>query len=384
MRKKIVAVTMVMAMMFATACGKENSKDTSSAKGEEQSVEAPVVGQFCGVNLTYDPSDYLALPDYSEIKVTEYEPTEEEVDEQLSKNVSSWTHNEEVDKDTVESGDICLIDFVGSVDGVEFQGGAGNDYELEIGSNAFIPGFEDSLIGAKNKEKTTITVTFPEVYNPNPDLQGKEAQFEVNIKGIYKEVSYELNDASVAENTDYTTVEEYQTFIKDDLKRNALANSAWKKLFEQCVFNDVPDVAVQKYKKDLSEQMAQSLSVYGMTMESYLETYGKTQEEFDQEMEETAKNYVQQDILLLLVAMDNDINISDEDMNSWAEENYEAMGYDSAESLVNYIQTDNLKLYIISEKVLDILGERVVEVPVSNTATEENESEEDSEEETQS
>ena len=184
MRKKIVAVSMVLAMMLATACGKEDNKETTT--GGVVSEEAQIVGQFCGVDLTYDPAEYLTLPDYSQIEVTEYEPTDEEVQEQLQKKVSSWTHNEEVEKDTVEEGDICLIDYVGSIDGVEFEGGAGTDYMLGIGSNAFIPGFESSLIGAKNKETTTINVTFPEEYSNNPDMAGKEAQCVVTIKGIYE------------------------------------------------------------------------------------------------------------------------------------------------------------------------------------------------------
>ena len=369
MRKKIVAVSMVMAMMLATACGKENSKETTTEVAVSE--EAQIVGQFCGVDLTYDPSEYLTLPDYTQIEVTEYEPTEDEVETQLLKYVSSWTHNEEVEKDTVEDGDIVLIDYVGSVDGVEFEGGTASDYELEIGSNAFIDGFESSLIGAKNKEKTTITVTFPDEYSRNPDLQGKEAQFEVNIKGIYKEVSYDMDDASVAENTEYSTVDEYAAVIKEEMKRNYVANMAWQVLFEKCQFSEVPTVAVQGYKVSIKKQFEQNLLLYGMTMDSYLESYGYTQEEFDAEMEATATDYVKQDILLLCLAMDNNISISDEEMTTWGNENYASLGYGSAEELFAYMDTTNLKLYIISEKVLDIMEERAVIVPAEETTSEE-------------
>ena len=210
MRKKIIAATMLATMMIASACGKADNNTTTGVVSEE----AQVVGEFCGVSLTYDPSQYLALPDYSQIEVTEYEPTQEEIEERLASDVNSWTHNEEIEKDVVEEGDICKIDYVGSLDGVEFEGGAGTDYMLEIGSNVFIPGFESSLIGAKNKETVTINVTFPSEYSNNPDLAGKETQFVVTIKGIYKEVTYDLDDASVAENTDCSTVEEYTEVVK--------------------------------------------------------------------------------------------------------------------------------------------------------------------------
>ena len=382
MRKKIVAVSMVMALMLATACGKEDNKETTTEG--VVSEEAQIVGQFCGVDLTYDPAEYLTLPDYAQIEVTDYEPTEEEVQEQLQRYVSSWTHNEEVEKDTVEEGDICLIDYVGSIDGVEFAGGTGTDYMLGIGSNAFIPGFESSLIGAKNKETTTINVTFPEEYKNNPDMAGKDAQFVVTIKGIYKEVTYDLDDASVAENTEYSTVDEYTGVVNQEIKDNYIANSAWQTLYEKCEFKEPPAVAVQAYKEDLIFQFEQRLVMYGMTMDSYLESYGYTQEEFEAELETTAKNYVNQDILLLSVAMDNNIDISDEAMTTWANENYASLGYDSAEILLTYMDSTNLKLYIISEKVLDIMGERAVVIPAEQTTSEETTSEEASSEDTES
>ena len=101
-------------------------------------------------------------------------------------------------------------------------------------------------------------------------------------------------------------------------------------------------------------------------------------------METTAKNYVNQDILLLSVAMDNNIDISDEAMTTWANENYASLGYDSAEILLTYMDSTNLKLYIISEKVLDIMGERAVVIPAEQTTSEETTSEEASSEDTES
>ena len=361
---------MLAAMMVASACGKADNGTTAGVVSEE----AQIVGEFCGVSLTYDPSQYLTLPDYTKIEVTEYEPTQEEIEEKLASDVSSWTHEEEVEKDVVEEGDICKIDYVGSLDGVEFEGGAGTDYMLEIGSNVFIPGFESSLIGAKNKETTTINVTFPSEYPNNPDLAGKETQFVVTIKGIYKEVTYDLDDASIAENTDCSTVEEYTKVVRQELIDNYNANSAWRALYDKCEFKELPASEVQAYKNELVSQFEQSLAMYGLTMESYLSSYGYTTEEFDAEMELTAKNYIEQDILLLAIAMDNNISISDEAMVTWANENYDALGYGSTDMLLSYMDSKNLKLYIISEKVLDIMGERAVAVPATEDTTTETES----------
>ena len=180
-----------------------------------------------------------------------------------------------------------------------------------------------------------------------------------------------MNDASVAENTDYSTVDEYTAVVKQEIKDNYIANSAWQTLYEKCEFQEAPSAAVQTYKKDLISQFEQTLAMYGMTMESYLESYGYTQEELEAEMEATAKNYVEQDILLLSIAMDNNIDISDEAMTTWANENYASLGYGSAEVLLTYMDSTNLKLYIISEEVLDIMGERAVEVPAEETTSEE-------------
>ena len=155
------------------------------------------------------------------------------------------------------------------------------------------------------------------------------------------------------------------------MKRNYVANMAWQVLFEKCQFSEVPTVAVQAYKVSIKKQFEQNLLLYGMTMDSYLESYGYTQEEFDAEMEATATDYVKQDILLLCLAMDNNISISDEEMTTWGNENYASLGYGSAEELFAYMDTTNLKLYIISEKVLDIMEERAVIVPPEETTSEE-------------
>lgn len=124
----------------------------------------------------------------------------------------------------IEKGDFAIIDFAGTVDGEPFSGGEGKGYPLEVGSNSFIPGFEDQLVGLSKGESTDVEVTFPEDYFVK-DLAGKEAIFKVNIQDVKRKELPELNDEYVASKTDFKTVEELRANYKERMQKAAEANA---------------------------------------------------------------------------------------------------------------------------------------------------------------
>lgn len=124
----------------------------------------------------------------------------------------------------IEKGDFAIIDFAGTVDGEPFSGGEGKGYPLEVGSNSFIPGFEDQLVGLSKGDSTDVEVTFPEDYFVK-DLAGKEAIFKVNIQDVKRKELPELNDEYVASKTDFKTVEELRANYKERMQKAAEANA---------------------------------------------------------------------------------------------------------------------------------------------------------------
>ena len=211
---------------------------------EDHSAGLDSTGFISGIKA----SDKIELPDYRNIVVplSEIDYTDEEVDAAIEsyKNANKVLSTEEGLK--VADGDVVNIDYVGSIDGVEFEGGKGEGYDLTIGSGAFIEGFEEQLIGAENLSTFNIEVTFPTDY-ASADLAGMDATFNVTINGIY--VLPEFDDAYVAEHLSdkATTVEGYRQYIKDTNKASRLRSYVEKYLTDNTTVKDYD----KKYLKTL-------------------------------------------------------------------------------------------------------------------------------------
>ncbi|MDF2486627.1 MAG: trigger factor, partial [Herbinix sp.] len=160
--------------------------------------------------------DFIKLGQYKgiEVTVTKLEVTDANVDTAIQEDLTAHTTNEEItDRTDVQNGDIANIDYEGLKDGVAFEGGTATATDLTIGSNQFIPGFEEKLIGTKVGDKVEIELTFPEDYSNSPELAGQDVVFKVTVNAIKKEVVPELNLEYVQANTDYDTVDAYREGI---------------------------------------------------------------------------------------------------------------------------------------------------------------------------
>ena len=216
-------------------------------------------------------------------------------------------------------GDTVVMDFKGTVDGKEFDGGSAQNYELELGSGSFIPGFEDQLVGVKAGEHKDVKVTFPKQYTP--ELAGKDAVFGCDVHEVKEKKLPELNDEFAKDlNKGYETLEALKEGTKKDLqakKEQELRKEYLEKLYSQIakgskieIPQEMVDDQAQQMKKDMEQRMAQS----GLTFEQYLQFVGQKEEEFMAKMAEDAKKDITNYFILEEVGKKEDLAVSDADL----------------------------------------------------------------------
>ncbi len=274
--------------------------------------------------------DYVTLCDYKNIEVpsSEVNYTDEEFKDVIKQNLEA--HQVLEKEGTVKDGDKVNIDYVGKIDGVEFEGGnsGGNGYDLTIGSGQFIEGFESQLIGHKVGEKVLVNVTFPEDYN-NADVAGKPAQFDVDIHGIYVDPKYD-DDFVCAYYPDMgSTVEEYEKTLRQQYYDGQLEAYVNNYLTENSTVNKFP----RKYLKNVEETtkfsdvqsyqyMTQMYSQYGMDMGTFADYIGKTDEEYTADIIDRAQKFFKVDLVYQAV-VESEGNFTAEEEESIIRELYE-------------------------------------------------------------
>ncbi|WP_342525191.1 trigger factor [Chryseomicrobium sp. FSL W7-1435] len=265
----------------------------------------------------------VKLGEYKGLEVTPLEETvtEEEINEQLS-NHQARLAEMSVKEDAIAEGDTATIDFEGFVGEEAFEGGTGEDYDLEIGSNTFIPGFEEQLIGSKTGDSKDVVVTFPEEYHA-AELAGKEATFKVTVKEVKGKVLPELNDdfaKEVDENvegldalrtklTEQTTEEKKQTAaqsLRDELVEKAAANAEV----------DIPQAMIDSEVDRMLQEFGQRLSQQGMNLDLYYQFSGQDEEALRTQMKEDAENRVRVSLTLEAIAAAEGIEVTEEDINA--------------------------------------------------------------------
>ena len=287
--------------------------------------------------------------------------TDEEVDTYIETNILPSYPVEIVDGE-VQEGDTATINFVGSIDGVEFPGGSGTDYPLVIGSGAFIPGFEEQLIGGHYGETINVNVTFPEDYS-NEDLKGKDALFVCDINKIERpRTMAQIDDEFVEEITsgDYSTVDGLREFLKKGLQtmndseaKEGLADAILTKVLEtsevepsQEAIDWQKDIYIRTYDNALSR-------AYGMSLASMIQMYGQTYEEFRDGLTEGATDAAKRAAVIYAIAEKEGLKVTDEAIAAYAEE----FGYDNVEALTEATSESELELAVLSNLVTEFVAE---------------------------
>ena len=297
-----------------------------------------------------------------EIKKVEYNVSDEDVEHELGHMAEKNARLVSVEDRPVESGDITVIDFEGFVDGKAFDGGKAENHELTIGSNTFIPGFEDQIIGMKLEEEKEINVKFPEEYF-SANLAGKDAMFKVKLHEIKKKEMPEINDELAKDISEFDTIDELKKSIREKQEEQNKQRAKYETEDEviKAVCDeakvDIPNGMIELEIDRMAQDIETRLSYQGMKLEQYLKMMNKTMEDFRKENREQAENAVKSRLVLEAVEKDAKIEVTEEEISAKIKEMAENYGRKEEEvkdnpELVKYIG-DSLK----TEKTINFLVE---------------------------
>lgn len=320
-------------------------------------------------------NDYITINQYKELEVAQVEVTEvtdDDVESAIETNLASA--QTEVTDRAAEEGDTVDIDYVGSVDGVEFDGGSATGASLELGSGTYIgangdyEGFEDQIIGHTTGENFDITVQFPSDYS-STDLADKVAVFNITLNTIYE--TPELTDEWVQANSDESeTVEEYQEEVRqqqeesaEETQMSSLKSEVREALLEQIEVKEYPEDEVDEQYQEIVDYYTSYAEVYGMELEDFLSTYmGMTEEEFEEEAQSVAQDAVATKLAYELIAEKENLTPSDEEYEERTAEYAETYGYDDVDTFVEDYGEDVIQEAILQDVVEEYLVEHCVQV----------------------
>ncbi len=354
------------------AAGDGETEETDAEDGEEAIVPAE--------RPDYNALDYVTLGEYKGLTVVppSTETTEEEIDSEIRLNIQLADELETIEGGTVQDGDTVNIDYEGKKDGEAFDGGTAKGYDLEIGSNTFIDGFEDGLIGVDAGETVDLPLTFPENYF-SEDLAGQEVVFTVTVNEIRR--APELSDELVSRMTDgeYTDVASYREYIRSDLeatketdRMNEIKSDLLTQIANTSGITDYPQEMVDYGAANMKAYYQQQAEAYAMEFEDFLSSLlGMTEEEFDEQVEMAIKQNMQQELYLKAIAETEGIELTDEEYESGCETLAEDYYYDSVDEFVAAYGEDTIRVSLLQEKVLDFLVDNAViqEEPESESGT---------------
>ncbi len=252
-----------------------------------------------------------------EVEVTPADVTEEEIAAELKREQENNSRTIDVDDRAVADGDMVTLDFEGFVDGVAFEGGKGTDYPLTIGSNSFIPGFEEQLVGAEIGVEKEVNVTFPENYHAN-DLAGKAAVFKCTVKAIKVKELPELDDEFAKDVSEFDTLDAYKADIEKKLKerKEAVAKREREdKAVDAVIENaqmDIPEAMIQNQIQQLMQDFIRRMQAQGLSIDQYYQFTGLDNAKIQEQMRPQALKRIQSRLVLEKIAETENIQISDE------------------------------------------------------------------------
>jgi len=306
----------------------------------------------------------VKLGEYKGIEVDkiDYTVSDEDVDNDIKATQMKNARLITVDDRAVKNGDITVIDFEGSVDGVPFDGGKGEDYELEIGSGTFIPGFEDQLVGANTGDLVDVNVKFPEEYHAE-NLAGKDALFKVTVKEIKERELPELNDDFADEVSEFSTMDEFRADVRKKLEEAAknkaqveTENAVVEKAIENAEF-DIPDAMVEANVDTLVNDFAQRLSYQGLNMETYLKYTGMSMDAIRENFKPDAVKKISGSLVLTAIKNAEGIETGEEELELHLVDMAKKynMELDKLKELLGDKEKENIKQDLAIQKTITML-----------------------------
>lgn len=332
-------------------------------------------GKSASSNRLPDYSEYVTLGEYTGLGYTpmSVEITDEDVEEQLEDFLQQNSTEKEVTDRAAEVGDNINIDYVGTVDDVEFEGGntQGNGTDIVLGQSGYIDNFDDQLVGMKPGETKEVHVTFPDPYEKNMDLSGKAAVFKTTLNSIKETVVPELTDELVADKTECATIDEYKAQLREELETEAkeeAENNASDQLFsaaaKNATFSAYPENEIKTLINDTIAEIKQTASLYGIDYTTYIGVfYGcETEAEFETFLADSAREYMQERMVICEIAKKEKISVSDEEIKAYVEDLVKKYELDSTDTVYESYTEADIEYMILAEKVGALLKESAVEV----------------------
>ena len=318
---------------------------------------------------TVDPFKYVTLGDYEGLKIDAIDTTvsDDDIDANIQGLLSSRATLKAAGDRAAKLGDVVDIDYIGTENGVPFNGGTGNR-KLELGSGTFIAGFEDGVVGMKAGETKTLDLTFPEDYH-NQELAGKAVQFEVTVNAISENELPELTDDFVQDVSDEAeTVEEYREYVKRklteqkeasakaniqaDLMKTAVDNA-------KCDEDKLPEWLISQNSAEYRSSVEMFVGQMGMDLETYLSQSGTDVDTFYKQADEYGREIAKSQLVVKAIAQQKGLKVTDKEMEDYYAEYAADYGTD-VESVKNAISDSELKNYLLQQKVMDYIYSEAV------------------------
>ena len=312
----------------------------------------------------------VTLGKYMGVTVTKIDTSvsEDEVNEALEQQRNNNARTISVTDRPVAVGDTAVIDFEGFVDGVAFEGGKGENHPLEIGSHTFIDNFEDQLVGKNAGDEVEVNVTFPEQYQA-ADLAGKPATFKVKINEIKTKELPELDDEFAQDVSEFDTLAEYKESLKKNLEekkeneaKRTKEDEAVQKIIDKSKM-DIPEAMIDTQCETMIEEFAQRIAQSGLSMDQYLQFSGLTVDGLKEQVRPEALSRIQASLVLEQIAKDENIEVSDEDVNAEIEKMAASYGME-ADKLKEYMgdaEKDSMKKDLAINKAVELVMSNVKE-----------------------
>ena len=388
-KRKFLAILLALATTLSlVACGEDKKTDDTSKTTEQSSIEESSIESTETVDLSalhtadelesLDYSKILTLGEYKNIislEESDYDVTDEELQSEIDYYLDYYGEYTQITDTACKSGDTVNIDFAGKINGESFSGGTATDQQLELGSNSYVDGFEDGVIGMKAGETKTINITFPEDYG-NEELNGKEAVFDVTLNYICGEkIKAEFTDDFVKEITsgDYSTTKEFSDYVSSYIyanKKQQVLTKFIAAMLETTSF----DGDITKYVEDEYNEGVTYYTDYAKSLDQDLATFAtscgyESEDALLDYIKEDAENYVKTKMIIYAIGQELDYTLTDDEYDNGAQEIVDLYGYGDLSSLLSSYRTNVIRYDIysskIAEKIIELNKGEAVNAPTS-------------------
>jgi len=332
-------------------------------------IESMEKGQDWVIKAEVTVKPEVKLGQYKDLKVEkqEREITDQDVEDRLQREQEQHAEMVIKEDEPAAEGDTVVIDFEGFVDGESFEGGKAENHSLELGSNSFIPGFEEQLVGAKAGDNLDVTVTFPEDYQAE-DLAGKEAVFKVTVHEVKEKELPELDDELAKDLDDEVETldelrEKYHKEMqesKEKAAQDAVEESAIKQAVDNAEVVELPDVMIQDEVKRAKDEFLNNLQQQGVSAEMYYQITGTSEEDLDEQFEGEAGTRVKTNLVIEAIVAEEGFEATEDEVNSEIKDLAE--NYNMPEAQVRSVLSEDMLEHDINmKKAVDLVTSTAIE-----------------------